>query len=68
MIIHAGIALGVTLVVLTIVLAVLQYRERVRVPCLYQSMLLTHVFFAARWKMIVSERNNRKPFIMMPCE
>ena len=33
MIIHAGIALGVTLVVLTIVLAVLQYREQVRVHC-----------------------------------
>jgi len=63
MILHTGIALGVTLVVLAGVLAILQYREKVCLRFLYEKFKIFLLNFSS--KMIVNVNFKHKLFIMM---
>ncbi len=63
MILHTGIALGVTLVVLAGVLAVLQYRDKVCWFCFVKNDWKFLIEF--RLRMIANEKCNPKDFIMM---
>ena len=68
MILHTGIALGVTLVLLAIVMAILQYKEQVRhhrsIPLMFQTIFHFFLFFF-RQKMFVNEKNSLNRFISM---
>jgi hypothetical protein len=63
MILHAGVALGATLIALAGVLAILQYRDKVCLSC--KSLLKFFFLFIFRKRMIENEKCNHKDFIMM---
>jgi hypothetical protein len=63
MILHTGIALGVTLVVLAGALAILQYREKVCFLVFLLENFQTSLCY--RLKMIVNVKFKHKHFIMM---
>lgn len=65
MILHTGIALGVTLIVITLVLTIQQYREKVDGRIFFSSSSQLFEYFIFRSKIIVNEKTNPNDFITM---
>ena len=65
MILHTGIALGVTLIVIALILTIQQYRQKVDGRIFFSSSSQLFEYFIFRSKMIANEKNNPNDFITM---